>query len=53
MSLFEVPEEEIGKTRKIVEEKIEGMIKLSVPLVVDTRVEKKLGRDEGIEKQSG
>jgi len=36
--LFEVPEGEIDKTRKIVKEKMEGTIKLSVPLVVQTKV---------------
>jgi len=38
--LFEVPEEEMDKTRKIVKEEMEGAIKLSVPLVVDTKVGK-------------
>ncbi|MEA3485494.1 MAG: DNA polymerase [Candidatus Aerophobetes bacterium] len=38
--LFEIPEREMDKTRKIVKEEMEGAIKLSVPLVVDTRVGK-------------
>ncbi|MEA3485492.1 MAG: DNA polymerase, partial [Candidatus Aerophobetes bacterium] len=38
--LFEVPEREMDKTRKIVKEEMEGAIKLSVPLVVDTKIGK-------------
>jgi len=38
--LFEVPEGEMIKTRKIVKEEMENAMKLSVPLVVDTKVGK-------------
>jgi len=33
----------VGKTPKIVKEEMERTIKLSAPLVVDTKIEKKLG----------
>jgi DNA polymerase-1 len=36
--LFEVPDEEINETRKIVKEEMEGAMRLSVPLAVETKV---------------
>ena len=45
--LFEVPEAEIDKTRKIVKEEMEEAIKLSVPLVVETKVGKNWGEMKG------
>ncbi|MFQ5835110.1 MAG: DNA polymerase, partial [bacterium] len=41
--LLEVPEAEIDQTRKIVKEKMERAVKLSVPLVVETKVGKNWG----------
>jgi len=38
--IFEVPEREIDETRRIVKEEMEGAMKLSVPLVVETKVGK-------------
>ena len=38
--LFEVPEEEMNETRRIVKEEMEGAMKLSVPLMVETKVGK-------------
>ncbi len=38
--LFEVSEREIDETRRIVKEEMEGAMKLSVPLVVETKVGK-------------
>ena len=38
--LLEVPGEEITLTRKIVKEEMEGAIKLSVPLIVDSKIGK-------------
>ena len=41
--LFEVPEAEIDMTRKIVKQEMEKAIKLSVPLLVETKVGKNWG----------
>ncbi|MEA3485885.1 MAG: DNA polymerase I, partial [Candidatus Aerophobetes bacterium] len=41
--LFEVPEEEMSKTRKIVKEEMEKAMNLSVPLIVKTKVGKNWG----------
>ncbi|TET27646.1 DNA polymerase I, partial [Candidatus Aerophobetes bacterium] len=38
--IFEVPERELDETRRIVKEEMEGAMKLSVPLVVETKVGK-------------
>lgn len=38
--LFEVPDEEINETRKIVKKEMEGAMRLSVPLAVETKVGK-------------
>jgi len=45
--LFEVPEKEVDKTRKIVKEEMEKAMKLSVPLVVQTKVGKNWAEMEG------
>ncbi len=45
--LFEVPQTEIEKTGKIVKEEMEGALKLSVPLVVQTKVGKNWGEMRG------
>ena len=44
--LFEVPEAEIGITRKIVKQEMEKAMKLSVPLLVETKVGKNWGEME-------
>jgi len=44
--LFEVPETEIDMTRKIVKQEMEKAIKLSVPLLVETKVGKNWGEME-------
>jgi len=41
--LFEVPEEEISRTRKIVKEEMEKVMNLSIPLLVNTKVGKNWG----------
>lgn len=41
--LLEVPEKELEKTRQVVKEEMEGAIKLSVPLRVETKVGKNWG----------
>ena len=45
--LFEVPEKEVDKTRKIVKEEMEKAMKLSVPLVVQTKVGKNWAEMKG------
>ncbi|MCD6231799.1 DNA polymerase I [Candidatus Aerophobetes bacterium] len=44
--ILEVPEKEIDITRKLVKEKMERAIKLSIPLVVETKIGKNWGEME-------
>ena len=41
--LFEVPESQIEMTRKLVKQEMEGVMKLSVSLTVDTKIGKNWG----------
>ena len=43
--VFEVPENEMAEMRQLVPEMMVNAIKLSIPLKVDTKIGKKLGRD--------
>jgi len=45
--ILEVPEKEIDIIRKLVKEKMEGAIKLSIPLIAETKVGKNWGEMDG------